>query len=244
MATTDFTNGVTLSDAGWADDVDCAGYAMLTSVGGTANAITATGPATYSLSASRPPVWFIAASANSGATTIAITPSGGSVLTTKNIFSGNAACVGGEIAAGGLYGIAYDGTQFQLISPAITRGSTSTTFTFDGSGGSTGALTLTWQKIGPWAELNIPTAVATSGTGSTILSSDTALATTVRPTTTQSFVMAQIANNGGVTTTPGMITVTTGGIIQIRRDPASTAFTNSIASTGLQSATTIRYYLG
>ena len=115
MATTDFTSGVTLSDAGWADDIDCAGYAMLTGVGGTANAITATGPATYSLSATRPPVWFIAASTNTAATTITITPSGGAALTTKNVFSGNAACTGGELVAGRLYGIAYDGTQYQIL---------------------------------------------------------------------------------------------------------------------------------
>ena len=163
MATTDFTNGVTLSDAGWADDIDCAGYAMLTGVGGTANAITATGPATYSLSATRPPVWFIAASTNTAATTITITPSGGAALTTKNVFSGNAACVGGEIVAGGLYGLAYDGTQFQLV-----RGGQSGNWT-PSLGGSATYTTQSGKyfRIGRLVYIDCQLIVNSIGTGST-----------------------------------------------------------------------------
>ena len=242
MATTDFTNGVSLSDAGWADDIDCAGYAMLTSVGGTANALTATGPATYSLSATRPPVWFIAASTNTAATTIAITPSGGSVLTTKNIFSGNAACVGGEIVAGGLYGLAYDSTQFQLIAPAVTRGSTSSTLTFNGSGGSTGSLTITWQKIGQFARINLPIAQATTGTGSTTLTSNTALSSVVRPTSTQ-VTPVFIANNGGNATDFGKLSVDSSGIITIQRDNAAAAFSNT-ANAGTVGNISFEIFLG
>ena len=243
MATTDFTNGVTLSDAGWADDIDCAGYAMLTGVGGTANAITATGPATYSLSATRPPVWFVAASTNTGATTIAITPSGGSVLTTKNIFSGNAACVGGEIVAGGLYGLAYDGTQFQLIAPAVTRGSTSTTFTFNGTGGTSGAVTVTWQKIGQFVRINVPSVTATSGTGSTDFTSNTAIAAAARPAATQYHVGIPMQNNGGADTSAGRVSMDTSGIFIIKRDNNSTAFTNS-SSCGTLVPFSFEYFVG
>ena len=243
MATTDFTNGVTLSDAGWADDIDCAGYAMLTGVGGTANAITATGPATYSLSATRPPVWFIAASTNTGDTAIVVTPSGGSALTSKKIYSGNAVCVGGEIVAGGLYGIAYDGAQYQLLAPAVTLGSTSTTFTFNGSGGTSGAVTVTWRKIGQFVILNIPAVTATSGTGSTSLASNTAIAAAARPTSTQVQVSAAITNNASTAATPGGITVSSAGTITIFRDPAATAFTNA-SSCGTALNTTIYYFVG
>lgn len=215
---------------------------MLSSVGGTANAITATGPATYSLAATRPPIWFIAASTNTGATTITITPSGGAALTTKNIFSGNAACVGGEIVAGGLYGLTYDATQFQLIAPAVTRGSTASTFTFNGSGGSTGSLTITWQKVGQFARINLPIAQATSGTGSTALTSNTALAAAVRPTSTQSTPVF-IANNGGNTTDFGKLQVDSSGIITIQRDNAATAFSNT-ANAGTTGNISFEIFLG
>lgn len=115
MATTDFTNGVTLSDAGWADDVDATTYASLTGVGGTGNAITATGPATYSYSATRTPIYLLPTNNNSGATTINVTQSGGSALGAKNIFSGGAACVGGELVVGTSVALQYDGTQFHII---------------------------------------------------------------------------------------------------------------------------------
>jgi hypothetical protein len=115
MATTDFTNGVSLSDAGWADDVDCSAYSVLSGVAGT-NTITATGPATYSYSATRPPVWIIPAVTNTGATTINVTPSGASALGAKNVFWNGAACVGGELRAGVPTAIIYDGTQFHVIA--------------------------------------------------------------------------------------------------------------------------------
>lgn len=114
MATTDHTSGVTLSDADWADDVDCSAYSVLSSPAGT-NTITATGPATYTYAATRPPVWFIPAATNTAATTINITPSGGSALGAKNIFLNGVALVGGELRAGVPTGIVYDGTQFNII---------------------------------------------------------------------------------------------------------------------------------
>lgn len=118
MATTDFTNSVTLTDAAWFDDVDGAAYSVLTGVAGT-NTITATGPATYSYSATRVPVWFIPAVTNTGATTINVTPSGGSALGAKNIFANGAACAGGELVAGVPCAVIYDGTQFNIIGMSV-----------------------------------------------------------------------------------------------------------------------------
>lgn len=121
MASQVYVNNTTLSDAAEFNRFDTAAYAMLSGVGGTGNAITATAPANYTLSSALPPVWFIATASNTAATTIAITPSGSSALTTKNVFAHGAACAGGEIVSGRLYGIAYDGTQFRLISPSTPR---------------------------------------------------------------------------------------------------------------------------
>ncbi len=132
MATTDFTNGVTLTDAAWFDDIDCAGYAVLSGVAGT-NTITATGPATYTYAATRPPVWFIPAVTNSGATTVNVTPSGGAALGAKNIFLNGAALAGGELVAGRPCAIIYDGTQFNLLGTTFGEYRSVQVFTADGT---------------------------------------------------------------------------------------------------------------
>jgi hypothetical protein len=115
MATTDFTNGVTLTDAGWFDDVDTTAYSVLTGVAGT-NTITATGAATYSYAATRTPIWFIPANTNTGATTINVTPDGGAALGAKNVFWNGAACVGGELRQNVPAAVIYDGTQYHIIA--------------------------------------------------------------------------------------------------------------------------------
>src|SRR3990167_2313872 len=114
MATQTYTNGVTLTDAGEFDRFDSVAYSVLTSVAGT-NTITATGPASYTYAATRPPVWFIPAVTNTGATTINVTPSGGAALGAKNVFANGAACVGGELISNVPAAIIYDGTQYNII---------------------------------------------------------------------------------------------------------------------------------
>lgn len=117
MATQTYQNGVTLSDAGEFNRFDTAAYCVLSSVAGT-NTITATGPANYTYSASLPPVTFIPANTNTGATTINITPSGGVAGGAKNVFVNGVACIGGELLAGVPATLMYDGTQFQLVARA------------------------------------------------------------------------------------------------------------------------------
>lgn len=115
MATQTYTDGVTLTAAAEFNNFDSVAYAVLSGVAGT-NTITATGPANYTYSATRPPVYFIPAVTNSGATTINITPSGSSALGAKNVFFGGAACVGGELVAGVPAAVIYDGTQFSIVA--------------------------------------------------------------------------------------------------------------------------------
>lgn len=124
-----------------------------------------------------------------------------------------------------------------------TTGTTASTFTFDGSGGSTGSLTLTWQKMGNFVTLSIPALSATTGTGSANLISDTALAAAVRPTASENVPVIGIVNNGAVVGPAGAIVVGTDGIITLKRDGASTAFTNTaVAGTGAQ--ITVSYFVG
>lgn len=120
MSSTNFVNGSTLSDAGWANDVDTFTYQRLTSVSGT-NTIVGTGPVSMTAYAVGQEFAFIPAATNTGATTLNITPSGASALGAKNIFWNGAACVGGEIRIGVPTKVWYDGTQFNLISQPTAK---------------------------------------------------------------------------------------------------------------------------
>ena len=241
MATTNFTNAVTLSEAAWFDDVDTFTYSTLTGVAGT-NTVTAGGPISMTAYAANQRFWFLPAVTNTAATTINITPSGGSALGAKNIFSGGNAIVAGELVASVPALIQYDGTQFNLLNTAFTKGSTATTFTFDGSGGDSGSITVTYQKIGRFVVLNIPSTTATSGTGSAVLLSNTAIPAAFRPTAEQ-HALGPALNNGVDVTTPGKIIIRTDGLIGLYRDLASTAYTNT-ATGGTGHNCSVTYYVG
>jgi len=84
-------------------------------VGGTADAITITTGYSASAYISGQTFRFIAASSNTGATTVAVDG-----LTAKNIKVGSTALTSGQITASTLVEITYDGTQFQLKTMAAT----------------------------------------------------------------------------------------------------------------------------
>lgn len=229
MTTTAFVDGSTLTAAAWFNDVDTASYAHLTSPSGT-NTVAATGPASMTAYAAGQRFTFIPANTNTGATTLNITPSGSSALGAKNVFNGNAACVGGEIVASVPCTVIYDGTQFQIVNPAVTYGTKATTLTWDGSGGTSGSITLTMQKQGRFVLLKVPAVSATTGTSSTTLTSNTAIDAAFRPTTQQWIAIIGIVNNGAVVGPGGVLVVNTDGTIQIARDGAATAFTDAAAA--------------
>lgn len=114
MSSTAFVNGSTLTDADWFNDTDTLTYSRLTSVSGT-NTVVGTGPVSMTAYETYQLFTFIPANTNTGATTLNITPSGGSALGAKNIFGNNAALAGGEIRASVPVLVQYDGTQFQII---------------------------------------------------------------------------------------------------------------------------------
>lgn len=116
MATTNYTDDSTVIYSAWLDDVDREAYQYLTSVAGT-NTITATGPAGQTAYAAGHAFRFIPANTNTGATTINITPSGGTALGARNIFFNGLACAGSELRANRPCIIIDDGTRFNLIGP-------------------------------------------------------------------------------------------------------------------------------
>jgi hypothetical protein len=202
------------------------------------NTITAVGSPVVAAYASGQSFEFTPANANTAATTINIDGLGA-----KNIFSAGVALIGGELLAGVPVRIKYDGTQFNLLTPAVYAGTTASTFTFNGSGGSTGSLTLTYQKIGKWVTLNLPTAQATSGTGSTNLQSNTAIPAAIRPTASQDCPCNDIHNNGGASSDAGVIRVLNTGVIQVFTNAAGAAFTNSTVC-GTNQNVSVTYFIG
>ena len=138
MTTTNFTNNVTLTDAGWFDDADTVTYAYLTSVAGT-NTITATGPVSLTALAAGQRFYLIPAATNTGATTLAIT--GATALSAKNVFYNNAACIGGELKISVPTIVVYDGTQFQIIGPVGGGGTWTPVLTFATAGDTSASYT-------------------------------------------------------------------------------------------------------
>lgn len=128
-------------------------------------------------------------------------------------------------------------------SSVLLSGTTASTFTFDGSGGTTGSITMTWLKAGRFVRLNIPAVTGTSGTGSTALVSNTALAASVRPAVNQFCTIAKVTDNNAAQAAAGTVQIDTNGIVTISRDGASTAFTNS-STCGVGQAQSVLFFIG
>lgn len=120
MSSTDFTDGVTLTDDAWFDDVNTYVYGYLTSISG-ADTIAAAGPASMAAYSAGQRFRFIAAGTNTGAVTLNITPSGATALGAKAVTrDGTTALIAGDITSGMIVEVVYDGTRFQIArsSPA------------------------------------------------------------------------------------------------------------------------------
>lgn len=116
------------------DIVSATGFApfVLTGAAGT-NTATAAAPANLIGLYSGLIVSWTPANINTGALTLNITPSGGSALTAKNVFSDGSACVGGEAKASSPILLQYDGTQFNILGRRFFKQPTRQQFT-SGSG--------------------------------------------------------------------------------------------------------------
>jgi hypothetical protein len=162
VASTVFVNAVTLTGAGWFQDVDNVAYQYLSGVAGT-NTITATGPAGLGAYAAGLKFRFIPAATNTGATTINIT--GTAALGARNIFSGGVALTGGELTTGFPVEITDDGTQFNITS--LTTSHLAWTASVGGTATYTGSQQGTWYRVGPLVYTTLSLTINLIGTGST-----------------------------------------------------------------------------
>lgn len=108
------------------------GVIQCASVAGTANAITC---AISSLSTAyrTDQVFQLTPTAvNTGAVTVTPTPTGGSALAAKNVFSNGSACVGGELSSGVPVYLHNDGTQLNIIGAPLSSGVLDLSSTFKG----------------------------------------------------------------------------------------------------------------
>jgi hypothetical protein len=123
-------------------------------------------------------------------------------------------------------------------------GTTSSTFTFNGSGGTSSSKTIAHTRIGDWVTIHLPATSATTGTSSTRIASNTAIPASYRPlTASQAFVVQEIINNAAVVAAVGYGVITSTGIIEIYRDATATAFTNA-ANGGTNRNQVFTYYVG
>lgn len=154
------------------------------------------------------------------------------------------------VGADGTFLVANSGASTGLnwrtiaTSDIATTGTQASTFTFNGSGGTSGSVTMTYQKIGNWVTVNIPTGLtATTGTTSTTFISNTALPAAIRPAATQTAPLNSDLNNGGGTTSANIVSISAGGILTIQRDQSATQWTNS-TNCGLVGAVSFTYFIG
>jgi hypothetical protein len=128
---------------------------LLSNVTGT-NTIAATATPTITSYSTGATYSFVAANANTGAVTISIDG-----LTVKSITkAGSIALVAGDIQAGGMVHVQYDGTRFQLLNNVVYGGSV-TNATISGTTTITGA-TITGGTV---SGLTTDLAIADGGTG-------------------------------------------------------------------------------
>lgn len=87
--------------------------------GGTGDVITLDLTPSITAYATGVPYWFKATATNTGAATANIDGVGAKDI--KKGAAGGTALAAGDITSGGMYGLIYDGTNLQLISPGLTR---------------------------------------------------------------------------------------------------------------------------
>lgn len=157
----------------------------------------------------------------------------GGNVTTAGVITATGNVSGGNITTGG------DVSGATVTPPSGTK---ATTWTFDGSGGTSGSVTLAMHKVGNFVTLRIPAVTATSGTGSTVFTTNTAIDAAFRPSSTQAAACTMVFNNGAGVSGAGVIIINTSGILQFYRDNTGAAFTNASTCGIANSPITITYY--
>lgn len=122
-------------------------------------------------------------------------------------------------------------------------GTTVTTFTFNGSGGTSSSVTLSYLRINNFVLMYVPAASATTGTGSTQFQANTAVETWARPSSTATTVgiLGVRQQTGAPQQYAGVISISTGGSPVIFRDFTLTAWGNSLSGAGIGDGFTFIY---
>jgi hypothetical protein len=208
-----------------AADVQDGSITYLTSVSGT-NTILATGPVGMAAYATGQVFTFIAAGANTGATTININSIGAKAVVKLN----GSALVAGDIPSGAMLSVSYDGTSFQLqttlgvtsfsggvtgLTPATaTTGAVTLAGVLGKLNGGTGALTATITSV---ARTSSVSTITTSGNHGFVVGDYVTVAAVTNATfngnftitgtpTTTSFTYAQALGNVTATADTGTVT--------------------------------------
>lgn len=134
---------------------------------------------------------------------------------------------------------------WQPIASAFFQiGSTSTTFTANGSGTTSGAVTLTYTRFGDFVYLFTSGVNCTSGTSTTMLASNTALPSWARPLTSAGWcVVPNMKDNASILATPGAAFIGTSGVVTYQRDQKATSYTDG-AACGPNQPISLVYYVG
>lgn len=124
-------------------------------------------------------------------------------------------------------------------------GTTTTTFTANNGGGTSSSVILSYQRIGDWITCFSPAVTAIAGTGTTALIANTGLPSWASPATASAFARGptDIISNAISTTSPGLVTISTSGIVIIQRDNVVTPFGNG-SSAGCDEVFSFTYYVG
>jgi hypothetical protein len=117
----------------------------------------------------------------------------------------------------------------------------SSTYTWNGSGGTSSSVDAYIVKVGNMVTISFPTIGATTGTSSTTLTGDTAIPAAYRPSRNVR-TMCPLYQNGTALSAVGFVQInSSGSVIIIKTDGAT--FSNSQPSTGLNNSVSFSYPL-
>ena len=127
-----------------------------------------------------------------------------------------------------------------IVDRIRSRTTVASTWTFNGSGGTTGSVNMVFEREGNFIRADLVGPIGTSGTSSTFLLSNTAIPAAFRSASTLS-APAFIRNNGSGTTDFGVVQIISDGTFKLFRNESATAFTNA-SSCGFQEDPSFIYY--
>ncbi len=186
---------------------------------------------TYVLPTTSVPTGYVTTIINLGDFALTIQSSDGDTVCTLNV---------GTVTIRSNQATPTDKTHW-IIEYIRSKNTTSTTFTFNGSGGTSGSTAIILERLNNFVYMQLPTFNATTGTSSTVATANTAIPTAFRPNLDYAVPCNGIRNNAAALNSAGIVFVNASGVVQLARDATITAFTNS-ASAGLQLEWTGQYY--